>query len=357
MLSFLLELGLDYKIVNNDGHNILTYLSINNNIVLLEYLLEHELNVNILNASKETALSLLAIKGIKSLDIVSLLLKYKASSSLRDLNNQTIIEKLIKLELEIRNNKVLTYHQDYLLMLKEILLNGNNNLGSLTSKGEPYFFDAVIHNNIELVKLLISHGCDIDQKDVNECNIIFKYISLNSSITEVKEQKNYHLMLRKIIALGANPNCRDTYGGTTLHKAILFNDLQTCKILINDGANIDLVDYRGRNMIHNIIWKKKIDILKVIHLLNKKLINKADKYGVLPINYAVFLGHHKLVLELIAKGAYINNPYKKSKSIQDFLNKLHKNIKPLLASITNKNDKNKVEALVNNMKAEFNINV
>lgn len=365
MISFLLEEKVDYKVVNKEGHNIFTYLASKNNTFLIRYLLEHELDANIVNAKKETALCWPTLKNTKDLDLFALLLDNNALTNIKDINNKTIIEKLITCELVIKNNKKSTIKDrndidikiDYLGILRELLLNGKNKLETLTSLGEPYLFDAVIHNNIDLVKLLIKHGADINQNDDKECNIIFKYISENTSAKESADEKLYYDMLRKIISLGADINARDDFGGTTLHKAILVSDLQTCKILINDGANIGLRDGRGRNMIHNTIWKNKLKIFRMLHLLDKELINKADNYGILPINYAAFLGHHKLVVELISKGAHINNSNKKPKSIQDFLYKFHKNINPMLNNITNDNDRNKAVSLVENMKKEFSINV
>lgn len=365
MISFLLEEKVDYKVINKDGHNIFTYLASKNNTVLIKYLLAHELDANIVNSKKETALCWPTLKDTKNIDLFTLLLDNNALTNIRDINNQTIIEKLITRELVIKNNKKastkdkndIDFDKNYLGILRELLINGKNKLETLTSLGEPYIFDAVVYNNIDLVKLLIKHGADINQNDVKECNVIFKYISSNTSVKESSDEKLYYDMLRKIISLGADINARDDFGGTTLHKAILVSDLQTCKILINDGANIGLTDGRGRNMIHNTIWKNKLKIFRMLHLLDKELINKADNYGILPINYAAFLGHHELVIELISNGAHINNSNKKPKSIQDFLYKFHKNINPMLKNITNDNDRNKVESLVKNMKKEFSINV
>ena len=171
----------------------------------------------------------------------------------------------------------------------------------------------------------------------------------------ISDKKAYFNTLKNIISLGVDINARDNYGGVVLHKAILDNDEQTIKILINAKADLNAIDNRGRNHIHNTIWKNRIKIFKLIYSYNKKLLNQPDKFGVLPINYAAFLGYHEFVEVLIDHESQINNPYKKGNYILQFLEKFHPNLNKLLEQNTNKHDKDKIEQLINNMKKEFDV--
>ena len=365
MIPWLIEEEINYNVYNNDGENVLTYVTAINNIDIMKILLEYGVDPNFIDSSNTTALSTAAMKGSSNIEAVSLLLNYGARPNITDNNNKTIIEKLITIELVLHNEKKVKLKekrnidetQNYRQVLHEILLNGEVNLTMLNSEDQPYFFDAVFHNNIDLVKSLAKYGADINQRDRENSNIVYKYMAENIAFKKVSDQRLYYIMLKQVITLGADVNARDSHGGITLHKAILDNDIQTIKIILNAGADINAVDARGRNMIHNCMWQNKVKVFRLILSFNKDLLNKPDKFGVLPINYAAFLGYTDLVVELIDNGAYINNPFNKTEYIHNFLKKFHKNLTPLLEKTSNPTDWTKLKSLTENMRKEFNVSI
>ncbi len=363
MIPWLIDENVDSNRCNKNGDNALMLATKHNHLKVVEKLLDYEVDPNFINDKNETALAHAAIKGKSYIDIVSILLDYGARPNISDENGKTVIEKLLEIELYLRNGKKLKMkarqnideNENYKSVLEEILLNGEVNLTMLNSEGNPYFFDAVENGNIDMVKMLVKYGADINQKNKDGYNIIYYYMSKNISFRKIADQQNYLIMLRNIISLGADVNSRDDFGGITLHKAILDNDIQTIKVLINAGADINAVDNKGRNMVHNTMWQNKVKIFRLLYSYNKKLINKPDKFGVLPINYAAFLGYGELVIELIDSGSYVNNPYKKTHYIFNFLKKFHKNLRPLLENTRNPADHLKMKTLVENMIKEFNV--
>ncbi len=150
------------------------------------------------------------------------------------------------------------------------------------------FFEALRHGSLELVKLLMKYGSDINQPDNDGLNIIYKYMEENQRFKKEAELKEYHNNLQTIIMMGANVNAKDSFGGITLHKAILNCDMTTIKMILHGGADMNAIDNRGRHILHNAIWKNDIKIFKLIYTYNKVLLNEPDKFGVLPINYAAF---------------------------------------------------------------------
>lgn len=363
LIPVLIEEGIDLEARDNSGENVLSHPTNALSKQVIEALLEYECDPNILTSKNQTALTLSCMMGNKALDIIYLLLDYGASPNIEDNEGKTIVEKMIDIELYKKSGKKLKASErrlvneknDYLVILDGVLTNAETYLTKLNSKGDPYIFEPINYGNMSLVKLLIKHGADINQVNKDNLNIIYKFMAENKTFRREIDQKNYYTNLKNIIGLGANVNAKDSYGGITLHKAILDSDIQTVKIILHGGADINAIDNRGRNMVHNTIWKNKRKTFKLIHTFNKKLLNIPDKFGVLPINYAAFLGYTDLVLELIETGSHINNPNRKTHYILNFLKKFHKNINTLHENALTKNDKTKVRTLVENMKNEFNI--
>lgn len=363
MLPIILETDIETQIYNKKNETILSLPSKYKNVEVLKILLEYEVNINLLNKQNKTALNLIAPKGTSYLEIIYTLLDYGANPNIKDIENKTVIENLINAILIVRDykkaksleKKDLDFSSNYNAILENILTNTDSNLNMLNSKGEPYFFEALRYGGVDIVRLLIKHGSDINETDSQGENIIYKYMEENKGFKKENEQKEYHNNLQAIITMGANINAKDSYGGITLHKAILDCDIAVIKMLLNNGADMNAIDNRGRNILHNAIWKNDHKIFKLIYSYNKHLLNKPDKFGVMPINYAAFLGYSDLVLEFIEKNGHINNPYRKTKYIIKFLKKFHKNLKTLIDNARTTTEKQKIQKLVDNMKEEFEV--
>lgn len=363
LIPVLVESGICTDISNNDDETILTVSAKNNCIDILETLFENDVDIDIQNRKQETALNTVILKSQQFMNVIQLLLDYGANPNIKDINGKNPIEKLIEASLITKNHKKvkasvkkdLDFKADYKALLESVLVNTDTNLTLLNSNGEPYFFEALRYGSIEMVKLLIKHGSDINQVDINGENIIYKYMDENQHFKKELEQKEYHNNLQTIIMMGANVNAKDAYGGITLHKAILDCNTPIIKMLLHGGADIYAIDSRGRHIIHNSIWKNDVKIFKLVYTYNKSLLNTPDKFGVLPINYAAFLGYTDLVLEIMELNGQVNNPYAKKKYIINFLKKFHKNLKKLVENARTKEQRNRLNMLVENMKKEFEV--
>lgn len=145
-----------------------------------------------------------------------------------------------------------------------------------------------------LVKLLIDHGCSINQSDQNgytalhfACNYIFVEIA------------------RLLIKHRANVDAITPYGCVPLHIAVERNSLALIKLLVDSGASLEKRDYGGKT---SLLIACKLDNLDVVQFLVSKgaNINVADTQGNTPLLLAIESGstiNVKLIQFLLNSGA------------------------------------------------------
>lgn len=78
------------------------------------------------------------------------------------------------------------------------------------------------------------------------------------------------------------------------------------KFLIEHGANLDLMNDLGENIIHSAVYSGDITRLKEIINLNKEYINQVTKDHTSPLLLSIALGNTEMAKELISNGANVN---------------------------------------------------
>ncbi len=319
-------------------------------------------NINHKNIEGQTILSEACFKGFENIEIIEKLLAFGADVNIRDNEDSTIIEKLIELILHYQNQKkidsklLLKSHieHNYYDLLEYLLKNTKVDLKKYNSKSKPLFFDVVLYYNFELFKLLKYYGININQKDLEHCNVIF-YLIKNAHTENPKKQKLYLTTLQSLINLGVNINEKDENGASALHIAILDKGIYTVKLLLNAKPNYNATDNKGRTIIHNVVWKDCSRTFRLINSYDNTIVNKADTFGILPINYAAFMGKYDLVITMLDEYAHINNTNKIDKKMLEFFKKYHKNILTLPEHAKNAVDEKNLKLLKETMKKEFSI--
>jgi ankyrin repeat protein len=361
MIKKLIHEEIDLSAIDDSGENALFITvrgkDLESTSILLE---ENQIDINHQNNQGLSVLDIAVLEGISNLDMILVLMKYGANPNLKDKYNQSIIEKLIEIVLHLHNDKkinheILPFIKDngqYMVVLKEILQNSKVDLKQLNSQGKPLFFDTILYKNDNLFKLLKPNGIDINQKDSDGNNIIYNLMHVADDKSRFTH-KAFLETLQMLTVLGADVNSRDSFGGTTVHKAILDKCEYTVKVLLDAKADVKAVDHKGRTFIHNCVWKGKVKHFKLVHSYDDNILNKPDKFGVLPINYAAFMGQKELVLELIKAGAYVNNPHQKNLKMIEFITQFKHNLDKLISDLDSENDKKNLRILIQNMKNEF----
>ena len=363
MIKKLIKEGIQVDAVDNRKETVLFDVVRSEDEELIALFTKHDsLHLNDQNMDGETVLTISALKGISNAKFIKDFLKNGADASILDNNGSTIVEKLIEIILYYHNRKEIENSLlerindlgEYIDVLKLILENTKVDLNKLNSKGQPLFFDSITFFNYALFKMLRTFGIDINKKDKNNHNIIF-YLMEYSENSPNYSQKLYLDTLQNLVNIGVDIDAKDSEGLTALHKAVLEKCEYTVKILLDAKPNFFATDKKGRSLIHNTIWKNDLRFFKLIHSYEETLVNRADKFGVLPINYAAFMGKYDLVKLMLESGAHVNNTKEIDPRMIEFFKKFHKNILKLEEKAENEVDKLNLKLLSDSMIEKFKV--
>ena len=159
-------------------------------------------------------------------------------------------------------------------------------------------------NNMAGAKLLIEHGANVNAKDSNGTPVI--------AYTTDKEMMDF------LISKGAKTD--------NLITAIVLNDMDTAKDLINHKGGYNIKGANNQNALHYAAEYNNLEIAKM--LIKKGVdVNAEDKNGKTPLHIAALKSDIKMVKLLVKNGANVNaNNYGTAE--------------PLYLAMFNKNDKN-----------------
>ena len=363
MTKELMRLGVNVDSLDDKNENAFFLATRSENRELINIFLENgNVNLNHKNISDETVLSILVLNGIRNNDLIKLYLEKGANPNIENTSGKTIIEILIDIILHTENRKELDFEYEILLnkdaeyptVLENILTNSNIDINKFNSKGEPLFFDSILHFNFKLFKLLRTRNINLNQKDKDGNNKIYKHMEYNYK-NQSKDKKLYLNTIKSLVNSGVDINTKNKEGLTALHIAVGEKCEYTIRLLLEMRADCLATDNKGRTIMHNCVWKNTSKYFNLIHHFNKEIINIPDGFGIRPINYAAFMGKKDLVIKMLDAGALVNNSIKKDPRILQFLEKFHSNILTITENVENGVDKNNLKLLANNMISEFDI--
>jgi ankyrin repeat protein len=161
--------------------------------------------------------------------------------------------------------------------IKFLLANG----ATLDSLGDNLgLIAACFHGHWKLCKFLIERGADVNRPEADTDETPLHTALCNTN------RLAYNLVLRVLLAHGANPNCvtkknvetgafmRDcrTKGETPLHRAAAFGDEEAIQLLLDAGAVIDAKDMNGESPLSWASWyARPIPILRKLLFGNHRI--------------------------------------------------------------------------------------
>ena len=362
----ILSYGGNINAVNQDKETALFSAVRIGDLELIAFLLNHEVNPNIINIEGQTAFLELTYKGHEYLDHILLMLEFGADPIIKNMQGQSVFEVLNEIILHLHTKKTSTNqkliekiepHGQYMVVLKEILTYTKDeiDLNFLDSTGNPLFFTPLLYDHAQLFRLYINSDLDIQAVNKKGHNIFFAYVLkiFEDNNTKVEFQEN----LSRLVSKRVNHNFRDEDGNTVLHKILTTKCNEKLFDILMTMVKFDytLVDNLGRTAIHNAVWNRNVKIIRKIHRQEHTLVSKPDYYGIIPIVYASLLGSQEMVLLFIElKAEKIETGSIAQHAINKFSNML-KNLPKIKEGIEDEELLEKIDTLFYQIQLNFNV--
>ena len=201
------------------------------------------------------------------------------------------------------------------------------------SLGNNFMSYAIVTNNIEIVKFLLTKNIklDIETPDGHSLliiPIIYLYFEIIEILLEADkniigisivnyrdknnkiplhyaiETKNINVV-KMLLDYGASINYVDNKGCNALFYAVSNNMYDLCKIAVSLIANINVKNCTGENILHIACNTQQYDIVNLL-IENGANINAYDNNEMTPLHYCIKINNIKLTKLLIDKKCNIN---------------------------------------------------
>lgn len=366
LIKRMFQLNIDKDSLNNESETFIFEIARSANIDLINFVFNNleKQNLNKQNKKGLTPLFFLIFGAYENINQIDLFIENGANINYKNRYNLGVAEILINSILYFENNKnidenikkYLDEKYDYKTLLKIFIEKYDLSLDDLNSKDEPLFFSSILNFNFSLFKILRLSKIDFNKKDSQENTILHKLVMKNCSNNQ-KCMDTVEKIIINLIKIGINIDERNSDGQTALSICMINKKDSLVKLLIENGASVNILDKSGKTLIHTAIFNDAEKYIDLIHKKDSEILNKIDNFGVTALNYCAFMGKIDLTLKLISLGAKIENDTPKSIKILEYLKKFHKNILAINFKITDTKEKAALSKLASNMIVEFNIDI
>jgi len=350
------------KIINNNIKIVETLIN-KNNLDLVKYLVEHQLDVNMKDGQGFTPLMYAVIAENE------VIIKYLMDngSKINLINSINIDPKLFKSILKMDKSRNLQqYH--LLNIIYQNSIKGNQN----DKDYDPIICYAILHGEESLVQYLIDQGADVNSYSRNyKCpfilaiknnqeNIVKCLIKNGVKLNNYKEdpplveaiRANNENIIKYLIECGANINERSRHVGsdTSLTVAIKKNNEKLVKYLIEYGVDINIETSLGESALIHAVRNQNMNIIQYL-IESGADVNLRLSFNS-PLLEAIEGGNEKIIKYLVDIGADVNVTNRDGKSPLDLAikNNMERIINYLIYNGAKIDDNSLIEAAkVNNL--------
>lgn len=310
-----IEQNVDINATDNVNQTALLYASLEGHSEIVRLLIEHSALTNVVNENGMTALHCAAQFGYSQ--IVELLLKNHANSAIPETKYG-----FTPLHLAVLNNHT---------HVVRLLLAHGANIEQCDKYGGTPFLYAIFYSNEDIIQLCIENNlnylphnvgqlvlnslANCSEKDIQtlkdllsakwEIDDAAKFLAGFTLLHQVTHKGNLE-SIRLLINAGADINAQNVQGITPLHMAATRKNVEIVQLLIDSGADIQTKDNEGHTPWHYAA--KLHDNFEIAELLFQDGLcsNGLDLYGSTALHDAVEEDDIKTVEKLLLQGADVN---------------------------------------------------
>lgn len=211
-------------------------------------------------------------------------------------------------------------------LVQKMLTLGTTSVNAANIAGETALHLAADCGDLEMLKVLLEHGADVEVLDTAQRSPLFRavlggHLRLVQKLREVGSKTDVldasgeslvHAavrihsaeILKYLLSLGVDVNLANASKETPLRVAIITGMADIAACLIGYNAKVTEVDVRGRSLLH--LASSKNDCLVGRLVLKQLNVNIRDCEGATPLHLAAEFGCLEMIKLLLNKGADVN---------------------------------------------------
>jgi len=299
ILKMLIQQGIDINSKDKEGKTLLVYAIEEEDKFIVNYLLENHASIQLINQNikylrkltkikkenKKELLENFEFRMKNKFNIIKILLEYGLDIDAKDEKGKTLLLYAIEDENELIVNYLLENHasiqpiNENIKYLKELTKNNKENEKELLKT-----FEFRMKNKLNIIKLLLKYGLDINAEDeerktlllyvIDEVNeSLFYYLLKNKTSLESLQAINIKVLLKFIFNTIENEN------ENVLNKLSKYANkekeeekyIEIIKLLIQSGLDINDKDEEGNTILIYAIEARKVSVIQYLLERNASL--------------------------------------------------------------------------------------
>lgn len=271
------DLTFDINITDENGKYFITHAVVTNNTEIVQFLINKGARIDV----DDEDIPILIVTILYSLnDMLKLLLKENS--------------KVIGIGLVNRRDKLNRIPLHYAIIKKNImaidlLLESGANVDIFDKDKYNSLFFAIKSRSLDICNRIIKYVSNVNAKSLTGENVM--HVACNFQLYEISKM---------LIKYNVNLNVHDFKSESTpLHYCILNNDIKLTKLLIDNGANINLQDIYGNTALHYCIIENNYEIFNILSDENNNLnLNLWNIDGKIPLHQILILKNENFMNKL-----------------------------------------------------------